>query len=518
MTEVPGPPHLQLLELLAVMSSYSDEDSAMGGAVEQAAQALAAEVAAIVVDNRVTACIGFPANAVVDTDLLAVARRERDTVEVPGMGCCPAVSVEWVGARRGQLIVARAGECFSVEERSLLRGMARLLGLTLTMLRTLQAEHAMRERSEREAAEKARLLDSLRQRQRLLEHLFDIQRAISRRRPLAQILDMITSAAQDLLGDEVVGLWLCDGRDTTRAKLVSGVGLHDDIAQQVPVVPLADAGATGVAMLTDDVVVRSGYEDTSQVIADLTGGKLCESMAAPVHDSGTVTGSLLVGSYQPDRRYGPSEAQTLRAFAEHVSLALTDANTVDRMYQAFRDSLTGLASRGLFLDLLRERLRAAEHVALLFVDLDRFKVVNDTLGHAAGDSLLVVMANRLKSQIRETDIAARFGGDEFAVMLPGVSTTSEAASVAQRILRVLAEPVVIAGREFFIGASIGISLNATDVADPADLIRRADIAMYQVKRNGRSGYRLFSEDMQPALTESTVAVHVPTDHEARSYH
>jgi diguanylate cyclase (GGDEF)-like protein len=199
-----------------------------------------------------------------------------------------------------------------------------------------------------------------------------------------------------------------------------------------------------------------------------------------------------------------------------VSLALTDANTVDRMYQAFRDSLTGLASRGLFLDLLRERLRAAEHVALLFVDLDRFKVVNDTLGHAAGDSLLVVMANRLKSQIRDTDIAARLGGDEFAVMLPGLATTREAAGVAQRILRVLGEPVVIAGREFLVGASIGIALNAPDVSDPADLIRRADIAMYQVKRNGRSGYRLFSEDMQPALTETAIEARTSIEQDARS--
>jgi diguanylate cyclase (GGDEF)-like protein len=123
------------------------------------------------------------------------------------------------------------------------------------------------------------------------------------------------------------------------------------------------------------------------------------------------------------------------------------------------------------------------------------------------------MANRLKSQIRETDIAARFGGDEFAVMLPGLTTATEAAGVAQRILRVLGEPMVIAGREFLLGASIGIALNSPDVSDPADLIRRADIAMYQVKRNGRSGYRLFSEDMQPALTENTVAA----DQEIRSY-
>jgi len=486
-------PHVELLELLAVMSSFSDEDAAMGGAVERAAQTLEAEVAAIVVDDRVTASVGFPAKSVPEADLLAIARRERDTLHVPGAGECVAIVVEWAGPHHGHLVVARAGNGFSVEEHSVVRGMARLLSLTLTMLRTLAAEHAMRERSEQ-------LLDSLRQRQRLLEHLFDIQRSISRRRPLAQILDLITSAAQDLLGDEMVGLWVYDTRDTTRARLVSSVGLAQDFAPEGLTVPLAEAGATGAAMLTDDVVVRCGYQDTSDLIAELTGGALCASMAAPVHDSGTVTGSLLVGSYRPDRVYGPSDIQTLRAFADQVSLALTDANTVDRMYQAFRDSLTGLASRGLFLDLLRERLEAGSApVALLFLDLDRFKDVNDTLGHAAGDALLVTTANRLTSQLRETDIVARFGGDEFVVMLSGVSNATEASAVAQRILGVLGEPMLIGGRKLRIGASIGIALHTPDVPDPADLIRRADIAMYQVKRNGRCGYRMFVDDMWSAV-------------------
>ena len=453
MSDATESPHLDLLELLAVMSSYSDEDSAMGGAVERAAQTLEAEVAAIVMGDRVMACVGFPAGAVPTGELLAIARHERSFLEVPGAGSCVALSVEWGGAHRGHLVVARAGDGFSVEEHSVVRGMARLLSLTLTMLRTLQAEHAMRQRSELEAAEKARLLDSLQQRQRLLEHLFDIQRSISRRRPLAQILDMITSAAQDLLGDEMVGLWVYDALDTKRAKLVSSVGLADGIARSAPTVPLAEAGAIGAAMLTDDVVVQAGYE--SDVIAELTDGLLCASMAAPVHDSGSVTGGLLVGSYRPDRVYDNSDVQTLRAFADQVSLALTDANTVDRMYQAFRDSLTGLASRGLFLDLLRQRLEDdAAAAALLFLDLDRFKDVNDSLGHAAGDALLVMTANRLTAQLRESDIVARFGGDEFVVMLSGVSSSAEAAAVAQRILAVLAEPMVIGGRRLTIGASI----------------------------------------------------------------
>jgi diguanylate cyclase (GGDEF)-like protein len=192
-----------------------------------------------------------------------------------------------------------------------------------------------------------------------------------------------------------------------------------------------------------------------------------------------------------------------------VSLALTDANTVDRMSHAFRDSLTGLASRGLFLDRLRQRLTRVDgdgsaQVALLFLDLDRFKIVNDTLGHAAGDSLLVITANRLTSQLRESDIAARFGGDEFVIMLSGVSTKTVAAGVAQRILRVLDEAMTIAGQQLRVSASIGIALHNPDVTDAADLIRRADIAMYQAKRNGRCGYRIFSEDMQSAVTPSVI--------------
>ncbi|MEV4312273.1 sensor domain-containing diguanylate cyclase [Actinocrispum sp. NPDC049592] len=482
----------QLLELLAVVSSYPDEDSAIRGAAERAAQALEAEVAAVVFGDRVAASVGFPLGHVPEAELVAVARGEQEKLEVPGVGDCETVSAKWGGTHPGNLLLARWGESFTVQEQSLVRGMARLLELTLTMLRTLQ-------RSERQAAENAELLNSLRQRQRLVEHLFEIQRAISRRRPLQQILDMITKAAQDLLGDEIVGLWLRESPDGVDAKLVAYVGLRAEMARHRPVLPLVEAGSAGEAMLTDDVVVLHGYAETSTLIAELTDGRLCASMAAPVHDSGTVTGSLMVGSHRQTRAYTASDVQTLRAFAEHVSLALTDANTVDRMYQAFHDSLTGLASRGLFLEQLAKRLGAAEHetkrIALLFIDLDRFKAVNDTLGHAAGDDLLTITAGRLKAQLRATDVAARFGGDEFAVLLYGVATAADAARVAERILRTLGEPMPIAGRQLRVNASIGIALSTPGMPDPADLMRRADVAMYQAKRNGRGRLEIFADEM-----------------------
>ncbi|MGW0516194.1 diguanylate cyclase domain-containing protein [Crossiella sp. NPDC003009] len=492
----------QLLELLAVVSAYPDEDSAVHGAVERAAQALEAEVAAVVFGAEVAACIGFPAGTEPVAELLAVTRQERAHLEVPGLGRTHAVSTSWGGSHPGHLVLARWAEEFSVEERHLMRGMARLLELTLTMLRTLQAEHAMRERSERQAAENAELVATLRQRQRLMEHLFEVQRAISRRRPLPQILDMITSAAADLLGAGIVGLWLRDSAEPEELRLAAGVGLRPDLLEQRASVRLVETGAAGEAVLVEDVVVRYGRLPESALLYRLTAGRLRAAMAAPVYDSGEVAGSLLIGSGQATRRYAGADVQMLRSFAEHVSLALTDANTVEQMRRAFHDSLTGLASRGLFLDQLSQLLTqpgpltaGPDRVAVLFVDLDRFKAVNDTLGHAAGDNLLICTAERLKAQLRSSDVAARLGGDEFAVLLTGVETVQDAVLVAQRILHALAEPMLIAGRQLRVNASIGIAHSPRGAADAADLMRRADVAMYQAKRAGRGRYEVFSDGM-----------------------
>jgi diguanylate cyclase (GGDEF)-like protein len=488
----------QLLELLAVVSSYPDVNSAAQGAAERAAQTLEAEVAAVVVGGRVVASIGFPADAVPTADLLALARRELDELDVPGVGRCQTLSTSWGGDHPGHLILARWGEeNFSVQERSIVHGMARLLELTLTMLRTLEAEHAMRRRSERQATENVELMESLRQRQRLLEYLLDVQRAISLRRPLDQILDMITVAAHELLGDEIVGLWLRDALAPDHAVLVAEVGIRVDPGKQRPCLPLAEAGAAGAAMLTDDIAVRFAYADASPLLVELTDDRLQASMAAPVHDNGAVTGSLLVGTRRPDRTYQPAELQTLRAFAQHVSLALNDANTVERMFQAFHDSLTGLANRGLFLERLTEQLHShlGERIALLFLDLDRFKDINDSLGHAAGDALLKTTADRLRSSLREHDVAARFGGDEFAIMLWPVRTTEDAVRIAERILRALRAPMVIAGRRLEVNASVGIALSTRDLSDPMELMRRADVAMYQAKRHGRGRCGVFTDEM-----------------------
>ncbi len=160
--------------------------------------------------------------------------------------------------------------------------------------------------------------------------------------------------------------------------------------------------------------------------------------------------------------------------------------------QAFRDSLTSLANRALFMDRLGHALvrteRRADYVAVLFLDLDRFKVVNDSLGHGVGDHLLIEVGQRLKACVRPEDTVARLGGDEFGIMLEGLTGVTGATYVAERITEQFEQPFVVDGREVFITGSIGIALSPSPQTQPEQLLRYADLAMYQAKHRGEARY------------------------------
>jgi diguanylate cyclase (GGDEF)-like protein len=178
--------------------------------------------------------------------------------------------------------------------------------------------------------------------------------------------------------------------------------------------------------------------------------------------------------------------------------------------QAFRDSLTRLPNRALFQDRVGHAiLRAARRpgaIAVLFVDLDGFKGVNDTLGHGAGDELLREVAERLHACVRAADTVARLGGDEFAILLEDLTAQEHATEVAQRILDAIAVPFIISGRDTIVTASVGIAFNQT--ADTVDeLLRNADVAMYAVKDSGRARYRLFASEMHSAVVSRVELEH-----------
>jgi diguanylate cyclase (GGDEF)-like protein/PAS domain S-box-containing protein len=168
--------------------------------------------------------------------------------------------------------------------------------------------------------------------------------------------------------------------------------------------------------------------------------------------------------------------------------------------QATHDPLTGLPNRRLLIDALIDALadlgrgHRTGTVALMFVDLDRFKLVNDVLGHDAGDALLRTAAARLRNAVRAHDMVARFGGDEFVVLMQHVADRGELHDVAQRILDAVASPIVVSGESVGVGASVGIATAAGPDDDPDALVRNADAAMYRAKEHGRGRYEFFRPD------------------------
>lgn len=170
------------------------------------------------------------------------------------------------------------------------------------------------------------------------------------------------------------------------------------------------------------------------------------------------------------------------------------------IHKTYHDDLTNLPNRILFKDRLNQALIVAKRdkhkLSVLFIDLDRFKSVNDTLGHTIGDILLQKVANVLSSCLRETDTIARQGGDEFIILLPKIDDINDAIFAANRIIELFHEPFLISEQEIFITASIGISIYPTDGKDDETLIRRADMAMYRAKEAGRAGYQMYSDTME----------------------
>ncbi len=195
-------------------------------------------------------------------------------------------------------------------------------------------------------------------------------------------------------------------------------------------------------------------------------------------------------------------------YSRHRRVQALKESQVRLQHLAHHDSLTGLPNRLLFYDRLHLAMirahRADRQVALLLLDVDRFKTINDTLGHDAGDGLLQELAKRLHATLREGDTVARLGGDEFVVMLEQSASTADVAQVAAKLLQVLAVPVLIGERQLQVTGSIGVSVYPQDASDMEGLLKCADTAMYRAKDEGRNNYRFFSWDMVPLQGDSSM--------------
>ncbi|HEY9907165.1 MAG TPA: EAL domain-containing protein, partial [Thermosynechococcaceae cyanobacterium] len=205
--------------------------------------------------------------------------------------------------------------------------------------------------------------------------------------------------------------------------------------------------------------------------------------------------------------WSTEELKLAQSIGLHLYMAISQKR-VDSMirYQASHDHLTQLPNRLLFNEQLSLALISArqneEVLGVAFLDLDRFKAINDTLGHAVGDRLLQQVSDRLQSCLRSCDVIARWGGDEFTMLLPHLTCAEEISNISQRILDQLATPFYLNGHELYVTASLGIALSPYDGEDAEALMRNADSAMYQVKQQGKNNYQLYFEGMnQKALAE-----------------
>jgi len=230
------------------------------------------------------------------------------------------------------------------------------------------------------------------------------------------------------------------------------------------------------------------------------------AMVIALHGETRLIGTLLVGNRMGDPlNFDKEDLQLFETLAAQTSVSLENGHLTHKLeHQAFHDSLTNLANRALFMDRLGHALTRRPNgstLAILFLDLDDFKMVNDSLGHAAGDQMLKAVADRLRGCLRPFDTAARLGGDEFVVLLEEIDSVAEATAVADRVINALRDPFVLQEREISMHGSMGIAATAGEGMGAEELLRRADVAMYRAKHRGKACFELYEASMQQAVTE-----------------
>ncbi len=332
---------------------------------------------------------------------------------------------------------------------------------------------------------------------RAFEVLGEVDRALLAASEIDRALDIVLPKFRELTRAQAVGVILLDPTAHSHGRLfMAALGADELPVQRV---------TFDLAMIA---TVREAHEGLTIARIEETRHAFLISMRDagaeffwlwPVLDEDRLSAVLVVG-YHGEPARDPAVADYGAAFAERLRAALSNSARDERLYrQAHYDPLTQLPNRALFRDRLAQELAAAAsgltRGALMYVDLDHFKRVNDTLGHGAGDQLLSIVAHRLKACTKEGDTVARLGGDEFTVLLRNVGDVDTVRQIAERVIRSLALPANLSGRDYQMRASVGVSLFPDDGVDLEEVIRQADLAMYRAKSQGRGRAIFFERDM-----------------------
>src|SRR6266446_6509840 len=247
-------------------------------------------------------------------------------------------------------------------------------------------------------------------------------------------------------------------------------------------------------VITEDLAKDERFPDSPLVRLGVRSG-----VQVPIFGTAGTFG-ILSAHARAERHFGPDDASFLQSVANILAVAIERRRAEERLDRLAQfDSLTGLPNRHLFHDRLLKTVaharRSGEPMAVLFIDLDRFKLVNDTQGHSAGDKLLKEAAARLSQCVRSGDTVGRFGGDEFGAIVSELAKPGDAGVVAQKVLDALARPFKLDSHDTYVSASIGITLFPADGDNPEALVMNADTAMYRAKEQGRNTYQYFTREM-----------------------
>ncbi len=324
---------------------------------------------------------------------------------------------------------------------------------------------------------------------------------VARNEPLPGILAHIVSMIETQISGARSSILLLENGRLRNGAAPNLPESFSEALQGLPIGPEAGscgtACYTGETVITEDIATDPLWDDYRQ-LALPHGLRACWSIPIPSSEAG-VLGSFAIYHDQPCR---PSarDIDFMDMAARLASVAIAHRLLTDQLsHQAQHDALTGLPNRMLFQDRLRQALAQAERkqqqVAVLYMDLDRFKHINDTLGHSSGDALLRQAASRLEACIRKSDTLARLGGDEFVVVVAELNDAQDAMRVAIDLIEALRVPFQVDGHELFVSVSLGISIYPDDGSTGEDLMANADAAMYRAKEKGRDNFQWFASEM-----------------------
>ena len=342
-------------------------------------------------------------------------------------------------------------------------------------------------------------------------HVLDL---IARDAPLMETLNVLAKVIEaEATGARCAILLVGDDGETltvAAAPSLIDVGLHEADGLVV-----GEGGSSGTAahrreaVIVVDVAADPLWRESRQV-AVARGIRAAWSVPIITADGDRVLGTLTVYFDEP-RRPAPAETRLLELAAHLADIAIERSQAQAQLaHQAAHDALTGLPNRVFFLDraalALARTQRSRSAVAVLFLDLDRFKFINDSLGHDAGDRLLVALGERLQEVIRPGDTVARFGGDEFTILCESIADEAHALSIAERVGQVVTAPFALGEAEVFVTMSIGIALASGNRTRPESLVENADAAMYRAKARGGNRREVFDQAMR-ARAKRRLAMH-----------